>query len=192
MAEATDQDLLTQAQQGNHVAFGQLVSRYQTAVFNSAYRILGRRQDAEDAAQEAFLRAYRAIDRFDVKRPFAPWIKRITLNLCLNHLALAQTKTQVVATDLARPEDNEAPDMDQWTHQTPTPEQTMEKQERHKQLRAGILALPPNYRAVLELRHFQELSYEEMAKVLERPLSSIKSDLFRARKLLAQTLKSKI
>jgi RNA polymerase sigma-70 factor, ECF subfamily len=192
MAEATDQELLTQAQQGNHVAFAQLVQRYQTAVFNTAYRMLGRRQDAEDAAQEAFLRAYRSVHRFDLKRPFAPWIKRITVNLCLNHLELAQTKTQTVVTDMARPEDDAVPDMDQWMHHTPTPEQTMENRERDRRLRAAILALPPNYRAVLELRHFQELRYEEMARVLKRPLSTIKSDLFRARKLLAQTLQGEI
>ena len=80
--------------------------------------------------------------------------------------------------------------MDQWAHQSPTPEETVAKQQQDARLRAAILALPPKFRAVIELRHFQEMSYEEIAEVLERPLSSVKSDLFRARKRLAQQLRS--
>ncbi len=86
MVEPTDSTLIRRTQQGDTAAFGLLMQRYQTAVFNTAYRLMGRRQDAEDATQEAFLRAYRALDRFDLKRPFAPWIKRIAVNVCLNWL----------------------------------------------------------------------------------------------------------
>ena len=100
-----------------------------------------------------------------------------------------QTKTQVVVTDTKHEADNQTPDMDNWAHHAPTPEQSIEKQQQDALLRTAILALSPNYRAVIELRHFQEMSYEEMAKVLKRPLSSVKSDLFRARKQLATKLK---
>ncbi len=191
MVEPTDSTLIRRTQQGDTAAFGLLMQRYQTAVFNTAYRLMGRRQDAEDATQEAFLRAYRALDRFDLKRPFAPWIKRIAVNVCLNWLDKAQNKTQMTATELQRPGD-ESPDMDQWVHHTPTPERLLEKQDQNARLRAGILSLSPKFRAVIELRHFQELNYEEMAALLKRPLSSVKSDLFRARKQLAQILKGVI
>lgn len=186
---ATDYELITRAQAGDTAAFGMLAQRYQTAVFNVAYRLMGRRRDAEDATQEAFLRAYRALARFDAKRPFAPWVKRITTNYCLNQLQSMQAKTQVVVTDTKHDADNRTPDMDQWAHHSPTPEQSVEKLERDERLRTAILVLSPNYRAVIELRHFQELNYEEIADVLKRPLSSVKSDLFRARKQLAQILK---
>ncbi|KAA3660012.1 MAG: RNA polymerase subunit sigma-24 [Chloroflexi bacterium] len=186
---ATDHELITRAQAGDTMAFGILAQRYQTAVFNVAYRLMGRRRDAEDATQEAFLRAYRALARFDSKRPFAPWIKRITTNYCLNQLGSMQTKTQVVVTDTKHEADDHTPDMDNWANESPTPEQSMEKQQQDALLRSAILALSPNYRAAIELRHFQELSYEEMAAVLKRPLSSVKSDLFRARKQLAIMLK---
>ena len=185
MEQADERDLLIRAQQGNQAAFGEVVRRQQTAVFNVAYRLLGRRRDAEDATQEAFLRAYRALERFDVNRPFAPWIKRITTNLCYNWLSSERVKPTVSAADLDN--DNEA-----WAKTAHTPEQQMVHQEQSDAVREAIWQLSPRYRAVIELRHFQNLSYEEMADVLDRPLSSIKSDLFRARKQLSHQLKGRV
>lgn len=183
-----ESSLLLQAQQGDKLAFGKLVQIHQTAVFNVAYRVLGNRQAAEDAAQEAFLRAYRALDRFDRQRPFAPWVKRISVNVCLNWLEAERIRPQISAADLGT--STETPVRpEQWAAKQPTPEQTMIQAETSQQLRAAIIQLPPQYRAVIELRHFQELSYAEMAKTLERPVSSVKSDLFRARKLLATSMK---
>jgi RNA polymerase sigma-70 factor (ECF subfamily) len=190
MTLTDEQHLLQQARQGDETsaaAFGELVRRYQTAVFNIAYRLLGRRVEAEDAAQEAFLRAYRALDRFDVTRPFAPWIKRITVNLCLNWLESAKVKPQLLATEMSRAD--RPVDMDDWAQTAPSPEQTLVLEEQSMRLWQAILALPPRYRAAIELRHFQELGYDEMAEALERPLSSVKSDLFRARKMLAEKMK---
>lgn len=187
MVQDDEPELLRRAQRGDEMAFAELVRRHQTAVYNVAYRLFGRRQDAEDAAQEAFLRGYQALDRFDVSRPFAPWMKRITANLCLNWLESERVRPQVTATDMAAAD--EAPGgLDGWAQQTATPEQLMVHQEQTARLRQAILQLPPTYRAVIEYRHFQEMSYDEIAELLARPLSSIKSDLFRARKMLAEML----
>ncbi|MEM7336881.1 MAG: sigma-70 family RNA polymerase sigma factor [Chloroflexota bacterium] len=188
MTAISDEQLILQAQSGQSEAFGLLVQRYQTAVFNVAYRMFGQAPDAEDATQEAFVRAYKAIERFDSKRPFAPWIKRITVNVCLNVLESKQNQTQTVATDIKR-DDQTQGDMDDWQHRNPTPEQNLVKQERDILLREAILTLPPNYRAVLEYRHFQELTYDQIAETMNRPVSSVKSDLFRARKMLATRMK---
>ncbi|GIK56263.1 MAG: sigma-70 family RNA polymerase sigma factor [Chloroflexi bacterium] len=173
--------LLRRAQQGDEMAFAELVRRHQTAVFNVAYRLFGRRQDAEDAAQEAFLRAYQALDRFDLSRPFAPWIKRITANLCLNWLESERVRPQVTA-DVSE----QSTVWNDWAATVPTPEQTLLHREQASRLRNAILQLSPTYRAVIEYRHFQEMSYDEIAIVMARPVSSVKSDLFRARKLLAE------
>lgn len=188
MVQANERDLLNRAQQGDEAALAALVHRYQTAVFNVAYRLLGSRQDAEDAAQEAFVRAFRALDRFDRERPFAPWIKRITANHCLNRLEAARARPFIPEADLAAPGET-AVTLDKWAGSNPTPEQALLAQEQAGQIRLAIAALPPRYRTVIELRHFQQLSYEEIAAVMERPLSSVKSDLFRARKMLAEKLK---
>jgi RNA polymerase sigma-70 factor (ECF subfamily) len=190
MERADERDWLKRAQGGDETAFAELVKCHQTAVFNVAYRLLGRRRDAEDAAQEAFLRAFQALERFDVARPFAPWIKRITVNVCYNWLESARVKPAVLAADMVR--DDEPADLDDWAQSAPTPEQTVATKERDEQVRAAIWQLPPRYRAVIELRHFQELSYEEMAVMLARPLSDVKSDLFRARKQLAKLLQGQI
>lgn len=191
MTPTDEQQLLQQARQGDATsaaAYGEIVRRYQTAVFNVAYRLLGRQVEAEDAAQEAFLRAYRSLDRFDVARPFAPWIKRITTNLCLNWLESSRAKTQLLAAEMSSWDDQPV-SMDDWAQSAPSPEQTLVQEEQSTRLHQAILALPPRYRVAIELRHFQELSYDEMAEVMERPLSSVKSDLFRARKLLAEKMK---
>ncbi|PID84979.1 MAG: RNA polymerase subunit sigma [Chloroflexi bacterium] len=189
MARVDEREWLIQAQQGDGTAFAELVRRHQTAVFNVAYRLLGRRQDAEDVTQEAFMCAYRALDTFDVERPFAPWIKRITTNLCYNWLNKERTRPTVFAADLSR-EGEEAADFEELAKSPTTPEQTLTKAEQADQVRAALLQLPPRYRVVVELRHFQDLSYAEIAEIVKRPLSTVKSDLFRGRKKLAALLRN--
>jgi RNA polymerase sigma-70 factor (ECF subfamily) len=188
MGQADESALLLRAKGGDKAAYGEIVQRHQTAVFNVAYRLLGRRQDAEDAAQDAFLRGYRAIGRFDPSRPFAPWIKRITVNVCLNRLESEQRKWHLLASEMDGGDNAYLPE-ENWIGTEPTPEQSLMASERSLQVREAILSLPPRFRAVVELRHFQGLRYHEIAEAIGRPLSSVKSDLFRARKLLAGILR---
>jgi RNA polymerase sigma-70 factor (ECF subfamily) len=156
-------------------AFGELVTRYQTSVFNVCYRILHERGDAEDMSQETFLRAHARVHSFDVERPFGPWIRRVAANVCLNHL-----ESQKVTVEL---------DEDRDADESQSPQGRVEVHERSEQIRAALASLPSSYRAVIELRHYQELSYDEIASELKIPLSDVKSNLFRARKLLAEKLK---
>ena len=173
-----DRGLAERSRQGDADAFGELVCRYQAAVLNVAYRMVGARQEAEDAAQETFIRAYRAFATFDLSRPLGPWLKQIAVNVCLNRLE-------------AIPPVEALPDDDESLPGPPglgDPELAAQAGELSARVRAEVLRLPPRYRAVVELRHFQDLSYDQMAAVLQRPLSDVKSDLFRARKLLAGRL----
>ncbi len=176
-----DRDLATKAVRGDQEAFGELVRLHQTGVFNAAYRMTGNRQDAEDAAQEAFIHAYRAIVSLDPTRPPGPWFRKIAVNVSLNRLE----KRPALPLD------------DEYFSTHPSTEhgiglepesQTIER-DRSREIRGALLTLPPRYRAVIELRHFQDLSYAEIAETLDRPVSDVKSDLFRARKLLAEELK---
>ncbi|RMD51818.1 MAG: sigma-70 family RNA polymerase sigma factor [Candidatus Thermofonsia bacterium] len=190
MTAEEEQALIRRAQAGDTAAFGELVRQQQTAVFNTAYRLLGTRRDAEDATQEAFLRAYRALARFDPERPFAPWIKTIVTNLCYNQLARKQEQLTRPIADLRGQDDSLS--LDDWQSHTPQPEQLLAQSEREARTRAAILALPPHYRAVIELRHFQGLDYQAIAQVMNRSVANVKSDLFRARKKLAEMLKEDI
>jgi RNA polymerase sigma-70 factor (ECF subfamily) len=175
MDAPSDRDLILDTRRGNAAAFGELVLRHQTSVFNVCYRILHERADAEDMSQETFLRAHARLHSFDVERPFGPWIRRVAANVCLNHL-----ESQKVTVEL-----NDEKDADE----SQSPQGRLEVRERSEQIRAALASLPANYRAVIELRHYQELSYDEIAAELKIPLSDVKSNLFRARKLLAEKLK---
>ena len=170
-----EHDLAVRASQGDLEAFAELVHLHQGAVYNTAWRMLGNRQEAEDAAQEAFLRAFRSIRTLDPSRPPGPWLRRIAVHTALNrlerHPALPIEDASLVP----------SPD--------PPPEPQVLRREQDRQVRFALLSLPPRYRAVIELRHFEELSYAEMAEALDRPLSDVKSDLFRARRMLAERLK---
>jgi RNA polymerase sigma-70 factor (ECF subfamily) len=178
MSDSDDRALILRARRGQAEAYGELVRRYQAAAFNVCYRLLGERREAEDLTQEAFMRAYSRLNTFDVERPFGPWIRRVAANLCLNRLESRAPAS--VPLDEERDEDSLS------AH---NPEAARERRESAEAVRAALLSLPPHYRAVIELRHFQELSYDEIAAELRWPLSDVKSHLFRARKLLAERLK---
>ena len=174
MSAPSDRDLIQRARRGETEAFGELVTRYQTNVFNVCYRILHERAEAEDLAQETFIRAHERLSTFDAERPFGPWIRRVAANVCLNRLS-----SQKITAELS--EEREA-DTSQ------KPEAVQEARERSDQIRDALASLPPHYRIVIELRHYQEMSYDEIAMELNIPLSDVKSHLFRARKLLAEKL----
>lgn len=179
-ANASDNELVAHTRAGQHDAYGELVRRHQTAVYNIAYRLVGERETALDLAQETFLRAFRALASFDCARPFAPWLYRIATNTALNWLERQRVPT--VSLDSDAEEEREIPD------ESNTPERAVLLAEQGARVRRAMLALPPRQRAVIELRHFQDLSYEEIATMLNIPLSDVKSDLFRARHKLRQML----
>ena len=174
MTAPSDRDLILRARRGESDAFGELVTRYQTSVFNVCYRILHERGEAEDLAQESLIRAYNRLNTFDLEREFGPWIRRVAANLCLNHL-----ESQKVTAEF---------DDERDADQSQKPEAVAEVRERSEQIRGALASLPPHYRLVVELRHYQEMSYDEIAAELKIPLSDVKSHLFRARKLLAEKL----
>jgi RNA polymerase sigma-70 factor (ECF subfamily) len=178
MDAPSDRALLDRTRRGEVEAYGEVVRRYQSSVFNVCYRLLGERREAEDLAQETFIRAYQRLNTFDLARPIGPWIRRVAANLCYNHL-----KRQ------------EFPQMrldDEWdlvaANPLQNPEAVHDASWQAEVVRSAIVQLPAAYRAVIELRHFQELSYAEIAAELNIPLSQVKSNLFRARKSLANRL----
>jgi RNA polymerase sigma-70 factor, ECF subfamily len=179
MSALSDRDLVLRIRRGEVNDYGELVQRYQVSVFNICYRLVGERREAEDMAQDALIRAFERLGTFDVDRPFGPWVRRVAANICLNRLN-QKTPPPVSLDD----------EFDFSEEKTPAnPEAALESLERSKTVRDALLALPVHYRAAIELRHFQELDYDEMAKTLKLPVNTIKSHLFRARKLLAERLK---
>jgi RNA polymerase sigma-70 factor (ECF subfamily) len=182
MEAYTDQDLIRRARRGDLPAFGAIVKRYQGSVYNVCYRFMKERQLAEDLTQDTFMRAHQRLDSYDDTRPFGPWIRRVAANLCINDLN--RNKQLVFSLNEQRDTPNE--------QLKRGPEEAQLKREQRHRVREAILELPAHYRAVIELRHFQELSYKEIASALSIPLSDVKSHLYRARQALARRLATNV
>jgi RNA polymerase sigma-70 factor (ECF subfamily) len=181
-----DRELALRSRSGDREAFGELVRRYQASVFNVCYRLTGERSEAEDLAQEAFLRAYQRFSQYDLERPFGPWMRRVAANVCLNQLQ-SMKDAELRPLEIALDDDQDYARCEtlpsSWQ-----PEKMQEQVEKAEAVRAAIISLPPHHRVVIELRHFQGLSYEEIAQALQIPLSDVKSYLFRARHALVKKL----
>ncbi len=182
MHDPSDQVLVTRTREGEQQAFGELMQRYQASVFNVCLRMMGERREAEDMTQEAFIRAHERLQIFDKERPFGPWIRRVAANLCLNRLKRHAPASVPLEDELDTPS----------RPAQLLPEQEVIMRDRQRKIRQAILDLPANYRAVIELRHYQGLSYAEIGSALDLPLSDVKSHLFRARNQLAQRLEGHV
>jgi len=146
-------------------------------VFNIALRITNDRDAAADCAQEAFVRAYRALHQFDPAYPFGPWLYRIVTNTSLNHVQRWHAHETPVE------------DFPEIVEPGPSgPEGSAIRREEVAEVLAAMAELPPRYRAALTLRHLQELSYQEVADALGLPLGTVKTHLHRARAMLRARL----
>ena len=178
--QLSEHELAVCAQRGDLDAYGELVRCHQSGVFSVCYRMLGERGEAEDAAQETFIRAYERIHLFDAQRPFGPWVRRVAANLCINRMQARDILHLPYEDGLGES------GASTWI----SPEAAVERAERSEAIWAAILSLPAQYRAVIELRHFQGLSYEEIAQALAISSSAVKTHLHRARKILAMRLQT--
>lgn len=178
MSNADELMLIQQAQQGNTAAFEALVNQHAQLVYNLALRTVSNPQEAEDIAQETFVRAWQALPTFRVQSKFSTWLYRIVTNLCYNRLP--RLKQDLLAVD-----PNEQLDLEDTETAVETQLLTEEiRSELHK----AIENLPESYRLLITLRHLQGMSYDEIATVIDMPLGSVKTGIFRARRQLRQTL----
>jgi RNA polymerase sigma-70 factor (ECF subfamily) len=161
---------------GDREAFAELVARYQGPVYNAAFWVLRRADDASDICQTAFLKAAERIDDYDPRYKFFSWLYRIALNESLN---LRRDRGREEALDEAA--ELQASDAD-------GPEEQMQAGQRNRRLREALMKLSANDRIVVTLRHFSELSYAEIADVLDIDEKTVKSRLFEARQRLRTLL----
>jgi RNA polymerase sigma-70 factor (ECF subfamily) len=176
-AGAPDEMLAAEALEHGE-AFEELVRRYQNRIYSLAYRMTGDNVEAYDLTQEAFLRSYAALPSFNTSLRFAPWLYRIATNLCINFLQSSRVRKGGADPDLAL----------QMPDRGKQPDSLYEEKEQRQRIHQAILSLPAKYRAVVVLRHMQDKTYEEIANVLELPLNTVRTHLFRARELLRRRL----
>jgi RNA polymerase sigma-70 factor, ECF subfamily len=174
-AQDTDElQLIEQAVAGDERAFAELVTRYQTAVYNLAYRMLGDAGEAEDAAQEVFLRIYRRLATYDADHRFSTWVLSIASHYCID--LLRRKRPWLVPLE----------NISNWMRaRTRGPEAAALAVEQQDIVRGLLAKLPEHYRLVLLLRYWHDLGYEEIAQVVDLPVSTIKARLHRARNALA-------
>ena len=168
--------LITRAQRGDREAFGELVCLHRAGVINLVYRMCGDPALAEDAAQVAFIQAWRHLSGFQIRTTFRSWLYRIAINAALDMLRREKLSENIDDLPLASP--------------AVKVEAQVEEQDRIRRVRQAVLTLPEASRAVLVLREYEGLSYQEIAEALEIPTGTVMSRLSYARKLLAEKLRS--
>jgi RNA polymerase sigma-70 factor, ECF subfamily len=167
------------AMEGDQDAFAELVYTFQDSVYNLCYRMLYERAEAEDASQEAFLRAYLNLQRYDPSRSFKTWLLTIASNHCIDRLRRRRLKWLSIEDPL--------PNLS-LSADEPEPEDMTIFNEQSKEVQSLLNELSPDYRAAVILRYWYDYSYTEIADILDTTESAIKSRLFRARQLLADKL----
>ena len=184
--EALIKNRISQVKKGDQNAFAEIVEIYKDKVYQLCYRMLGNRHEAEDIAQEAFIRAYVNIHSYDLNRKFSTWLYRIATNLSIDRIrkkkpdfyldaevagAEGLTLYSQVAADVALPEDQ------------------VESLELQETIQKEILKLPEKYRAAIVLKYIEELSLKEISEILELPIGTVKTRIHRGREALRHQLR---
>ena len=170
--DESDETLVERCLGGDQACFEGIVVRYQKGLFNVALRLLGSYEDARDCTQTAFVKAYEHLDTFDRSQRFFSWIYRILRNECLNTLR-ARRPSEPISLEWAA---------------AGVPSDSLMAFERQRAVQAALLDLPADYREVIVLRHFTELSYDDIASTIGVPVKTVKSRLYSARQRLGDLL----
>lgn len=180
-----EKELVARAKKGDQEAFGELVRLHERKVYNLAVRMMGDPQDGEDAAQEAFLAAWRGLAMFKGDSSFATWLYRLTSNACIDRLRKEKRRTAIAPSVSLDSEEGESLPLPDLRYD---PAETVERQERQAAVRRCMDALSDEHRQVLSLREFSGLSYAEIGGMLNLEEGTVKSRICRARLQLRKLL----
>lgn len=183
--QRTDQELVNQVQSGNKNAFNLLVVRHQNKVMNIVSRYVKNSGDVADVTQEAFIKAYRALPNFRGESAFYTWLYRIAVNSAKNYLTSQSRKPPASDVDA---QDADFYDGSDALKENASPEKTLLSQELQTKLFGAIDNLPDDLRAAITLREIEGLSYEEIAAVMECPVGTVRSRIFRAREAIDKVI----
>lgn len=181
MAKDTDKELVRRVQKGDRHAFDLLFSRYQHKILNLVSRYLRDREDVEDVAQEAFIKAFRALPRFRGESAFYTWLYRIAINTAKNHLVARSRRPPGTDVDV---EDAEFMDGTDMLKESENPESALARDELSAEIDLAISQLPDDLRSAVTLREFDGLTYEQIAEIMDCPVGTVRSRIFRAREAI--------
>ncbi|WP_096186315.1 RNA polymerase sigma factor SigW [Evansella halocellulosilytica] len=178
--------IVMEVKKGNQQAFEELVELYKDKVYQVAYRMLGNTHEAQDIAQEAFLRAYTNIDSYDINRKFSTWIFRIATNLAIDRIRKKKPdfhlEDQVAGTEDLTYYSQIATDED-------LPEDQVVQLEMQEWIQHEVMMLPPKYRSAIILKYMQDLSLKEISEILNLPVATVKTRIHRGREALRKRLR---
>jgi RNA polymerase sigma-70 factor (ECF subfamily) len=180
----SDEELMAATAQGDENPFELLVNRHQSRILNLAYRFVGNRTQARDLAQEVFIRVWQAAPRYKPQAKFTTWVYRITANLCLNELKSFGKKKLIFGESLV--EEGQTPNEE--SNRAPSAEDILLAEERNRQISHALRSLPENQRMALILKRYDNLSYHEIAKIMDCSVSAVESLLVRAKRNLQEKL----
>ena len=183
--QSSDEDLIASILAGEEALFAQLLQRYQGRLVNYLNRMLRNEEDAHDLAQEVFIKIYGALDRFDPRYRFSTWLFRVAQNAAIDKIR----KRRLKLVSLTR-SSNDDGDGGEWElpGDEPTPYRSVRNVERGLAIQRAIEDLPGEYKELISLRHYGELSYDDIAQLKEMPLGTVKNKLFRGRQMLKEKL----
>ena len=184
--QTDDKKLIAAVLKGDQEKFGELVERYQGRLVNYLYRLLRSVEEAQDLAQEVFFKIYQALDRYDARYKFSTWLFRVAQNAAIDRIR--KRRLQLVSMD--RQGDQEGSGrVWEFPSNRPGPYQDIRNRERGEAIQETIDQLPWEYRELIVLRHFGELSYDEIAMLKKMPLGTVKNKLFRGRQMMKEKLR---
>lgn len=186
MTREEELEIINKVRSGDVNAFEALVLEHQKKVYNLALRILGNESDAEDASQDAFIRAYNSLRSFRGDSKFSVWLYRLTSNICIDYLR-SRSRRQTVSLTV---DDDECEDGEEFSipDERFSPDGCLDRNELRRAIGDGLQQLSPEYRRTLVLREINGLSYEEIGRALNIEEGTVKSRIFRARKKLCEFL----
>ncbi len=164
-----DHELIDRCRQGDRVALGQLVKDYERPIYNAAYRVLGNPDDAADVTQVVFLKVFERLDQYNPKFKFFSWIYRIAINEAINHRNRTRNQQTLEEEQFVSLEN---------------PENKLNSEQLAELVQDGLMELQEDYRVVVVLRHFSDLSYRDISDVLHIPEKTVKSRLYSARQIM--------
>lgn len=173
MSNSRDQALIKRCQRGDRRALEELLETYQRPVFNAAFRMLGNADDASDVTQTVFLKVFERLDRYDPAYKFFSWIYRIAINESINQVKRGRRETEL---------DESQPSAERG------PAEEVQLDDDSRRVQDALMTLQEDYRMVIVLRHFSELTYREISEVLHIPEITVKSRLYTARQILKDRL----
>ena len=182
---ATDQALVERTQRGDKAAFDLLVTKYQFRIQKLVGRYVRNPEDAADVAQEAFLKAYRALRNFRGDSAFYTWLYRIAINTAKNHLSAAARRPQEAKLEF---DDGESVDLESIEQDIATPEALILSEEIRATVVQALEELPEDLRTAVSLRELEGMSYEEIAETMQCPIGTVRSRIFRAREAIDKRL----